>query len=205
MQQKIGRSRGRDAIVAKMKKTRKTAKTSATGKSAKKTAKTKTAQSKAAPPYPSIGKAAPALALPASTGKTVTLADFKAKKPVVLFFYPKDMTSGCTVEACEFRDGYTAFRKAGVEVFGVSPDPLTAHEKFIAKHDLPYPLLSDESKTTLEKYGVWREKSMYGRKYMGVARTTVVIDKNGKIAKIFEKVKPKGHSDEVLDFIKHLL
>ena len=115
------------------------------------------------------------------------------------------MTSGCTVEACEFGTGHAAFKKAGVEVFGISPDPIKSHEKFIAKHSLPYPLLSDESKAMLAKYGVWQEKSMYGRKYMGVARTTIVIDKSGKVAKVFEKVKPKGHAKEVLDFTKNSL
>jgi thioredoxin-dependent peroxiredoxin len=162
-------------------------------------------EGKAPPGYPAVGEPAPDFTLPASDGKTIRLSDFKGRKPVVLFFYPKDMTSGCTVEACGFRDAYAAFRAAGVEVFGVSADSLQSHGKFIEKYKLPYPLLSDESKAMLSQYGVWQEKSMYGRKYMGLARTTVVIDKAGNVAGVYEKVKPAGHPEEVLQFVRQNL
>lgn len=166
-------------------------------------AKKKTAtKGQAANKYPAVGQAAPAFSLPSSDGHTVKLSDFKGKSAVVLFFYPKDLTSGCTVEACSFRDSYTALKRAGAAVFGVSGDPLKSHDKFIDKHGLNYPLLSDESHKMMDKYGVWQQKSMYGRKYMGVARTTVIIDKTGKVAKVFEKVKPAGHADEILNWIK---
>lgn len=152
-------------------------------------------------PYPAVGSAAPPLSAQASNGKTVKLADFKGKT-VVLYFYPKDDTSGCTKEACGFRDSHDKLLAAGVVVLGVSPDPLAAHEKFIAKYDLPFLLLSDPDHAICTAYGTWQEKSMYGRKYMGVARTTFVIDPRGKIAHVFEKVKPAGHDEEVLAWIR---
>lgn len=120
---------------------------------------------------------------------------------IVLFFYPKDNTSGCTVEACSFRDFYDEIQQKGIALFGISPDSPTSHDKFIQKFTLPYPLIADEDKSICEKYGVWVKKSMYGRSYMGVARTTFIINSKGKIAHIFEKVKPEGHAKEVLDFI----
>lgn len=175
-------------------------------KTAKRTTSAKkTVKKKAASNYPVVGKAAPSFSLPSSDGKTVKLSDFKNKSAVVLFFYPKDLTSGCTVEACAFRDQYAAIKRAGAAVFGVSGDPLTSHAKFIDKHELNYPLLSDESHEMMTKYGVWQQKSMYGRKYMGVVRTTVLIGKAGKVAHVFEKVKPAGHVDEVLDWMKENL
>lgn len=143
------------------------------------------------------GNKAPAFTLPDSTGKKISLKDFLGKK-VVLYFYPKDMTSGCTKEACDFRDSHPDFKKLKAVVLGVSPDSVDSHKKFSEKYELPFTLLSDESKNVLEKYGVWKEKSMYGRKYMGVERTTIIIDENGKIQKIFPKVKVNGHVEEVL-------
>lgn len=150
------------------------------------------------------GQKAPAICLPASNGKTVTLKEFKDKKIVVLYFYPKDDTSGCTVQACGLRDDDQAIRKLGAVVLGVSPDPIRKHEQFIMKHDLPFILLSDEEKKTCQDYGVWVEKSMYGRKYMGVARTTFIIDKNGIVVKRFDKVKPQKHSADVIKALNEL-
>ena len=147
------------------------------------------------------GKKAPAFTLPDSDGKKVSLKDFAGKK-VVLYFYPKDMTSGCTQEACDFRDSFPHFEKLDAVVLGVSVDPVKMHKKFSDKYELPFTLLSDENKEVVEKYGVWKEKSMYGRKYMGIERTTVVIDENGKIIKIFPKVKVNGHVEEVLAVLK---
>lgn len=143
------------------------------------------------------GAKAPAFKLPASGGETISLKDLKGK-PVVLYFYPKDDTSGCTTEACEFRDHWKAVRKAGAVVLGVSPDPVAAHDKFRAKYKLPFPLLADVDHAVAEAYGVWGEKSMYGRKYFGILRTTFLIGADGRIVKVFEKVKPKGHAAEVL-------
>lgn len=147
------------------------------------------------------GAKAPPFALPSDSGETVRLADLKGKK-VVLYFYPKDDTSGCTVEACEFRDQWSAVRKAGAVVLGVSPDGVASHLKFKKKFSLPFPLLADEDHAVAERYGVWGEKSMYGRKYFGIKRTTFVIDEEGRILKVFEKVKPKGHAAEVLGAVQ---
>ena len=152
---------------------------------------------------PQEGKKAPAFSLPASTGKKVALKDFLGKK-VVLYFYPKDNTPGCTTEACNFRDSHQAFEKHDAVILGVSPDGIASHEKFIAKQDLPFILLSDEEHKVAEKYGVWREKNMYGRKFWGIVRSTFVIDRQGKIAKIFPKVKVKDHHKEVLEVLKQV-
>ncbi len=130
-------------------------------------------------------------------GETVKLKDLRGKK-VVLYFYPKDNTPGCTQEACDFRDSITKFRRKGVVVLGVSPDGVKSHEKFKAKFDLPFPLLADEDHAIAEAYGVWQERSMYGRRYMGIVRSTFVIDEKGKIAEVHEKVKVKGHVDQLL-------
>ena len=143
------------------------------------------------------GDRAPAFSLPADTGETISLKDFKGK-PVILYFYPRDDTSGCTVEACEFRDSWKDVTKAGAVVLGVSPDSPRSHQKFRTKYDLPFPLLADEGHEIAEAYGAWGDKSMYGRKYRGILRTTFLIGKNGKITRVFEKVKPKGHAAEVL-------
>ncbi len=145
---------------------------------------------------PEEGKKAPAFKLKDQNGKTISLSDF-AGKNVVLYFYPKDNTSGCTAEACNFRDEFPSFKNIDAVILGVSPDSVESHKKFAEKYNLPFTLLSDENKEVLEKYGVWKEKSMYGRKYMGVERTTYVIDKSGKIKKIFSKVKVPDHNKEV--------
>lgn len=143
------------------------------------------------------GSVAPAFRAQTQDGKTVALSDY-AGKTVVLYFYPKDNTSGCTVEACSFRDSHAALLKKGVAVLGVSPDPVKNHVKFAEKYSLPFPLLADEDKAISQAYGVWVEKSMYGRKYMGVERSTFVIGPDGKIVKIFRKVKPAEHVADVL-------
>ncbi|WP_134703321.1 thioredoxin-dependent thiol peroxidase [Ammoniphilus sp. YIM 78166] len=148
-----------------------------------------------------LAQVAPDFTLPASNGENVTLCDFKGKN-VVLYFYPKDMTPGCTTEACDFRDDYEAFQSLDTIVIGVSPDPITQHQKFIAKHNLNFILLADENHEVAETYGVWKLKKNYGKEYMGIERTTFVIDQEGKIAKVFPKVKVKGHVQEVLAFIK---
>jgi peroxiredoxin Q/BCP len=147
------------------------------------------------------GSRAPAFALPSDSGETVKLADLAGHK-VVLYFYPKDDTTGCTVEACEFRDHWAGVKKAGAVVLGVSPDGVASHAKFKTKFKLPFPLLVDEDHRVAEKYGVWGEKSMYGRKYFGIRRTTFLIDEAGRIAKVFEKVKPEGHASEVLEALR---
>ncbi len=149
------------------------------------------------------GKKAPAITLPDSDGNKVSLKDFLGKN-VVLYFYPKDMTSGCTTEACDFRDVTPEFEKLDAVILGVSPDPVKSHKKFSDKYELPFTLLADEDKKIVEKYGVWKEKSMYGRKYMGVERTTFVIDPKGKIVKIFPKVKVKGHVEAVKKVLEEL-
>ncbi len=144
-----------------------------------------------------VGNKAPSFSLVANDGKKYSLKDFNGKK-IVLYFYPKDDTSGCTAEACSFRDNLSAIKKKGAVLLGVSPDGLKSHEKFVAKYDLNFPVLSDENKEMLIEYGVWQEKSMYGRKYMGIVRTTYIIDEKGKISHIFPKVKVDGHSEEIL-------
>jgi len=144
-----------------------------------------------------IGSRAPAFSLPNEKGEVVKLSELKGKK-IVLFFYPKDDTAGCTKEACSFRDGLQLIRKKGAVVLGVSADSVASHQKFSKKFDLNFPLLSDESKAMIQAYGVWKEKSMYGRKYMGIERTTVLITENGTISHVFPKVKVDGHYEEVL-------
>lgn len=150
-----------------------------------------------------VGQKAPQFSLPRDGGGTVSLADYAGKK-VVLYFYPKDDTSGCTVEAVDFTARTGEFEKAGAVVIGMSPDPVKKHDKFIDKHDLNVILASDEEKEVLETYGVWVEKSMYGRKYMGVARTTLLIDGDGVIRQIWEKVKVPGHAEAVLEATRAL-
>ena len=140
---------------------------------------------------------APEFRLETDCGESLKLSSFKGKN-VVLYFYPKSDTPGCTTEACEFRDQNAAYAKADTVVLGVSPDPVKAQAKFRTKFDLPFTLLADTEHAVAEKYGVWVEKSMYGKKYMGVERSTFIINKDGKIAKIFLKVKPAGHAAEVL-------
>ncbi len=145
-----------------------------------------------------VGDKAPDFKAATDGGETISLKALMGKK-VVLYFYPKDNTPGCTTEACDFRDSYAKFNSANAVVLGVSPDSAKSHDKFKAKFDLPFPLLSDEDHSIAEAYGVWQEKSMYGRKYMGVVRSTFIIDENGKIAQIYAKVKVKGHAADVLE------
>lgn len=146
------------------------------------------------------GTRAPDFALPSDTGETVSLQGLEGKT-VVLYFYPKDDTPGCTTEACEFRDSWKAVQKSGAIVLGVSPDGVESHRKFRAKFKLPYPLLADEDHAVADAYGVWGEKSMYGRKYYGILRTTFIIDPTGLVRRVFEKVKPAGHAAEVLEAV----
>jgi thioredoxin-dependent peroxiredoxin len=150
-----------------------------------------------------VGDPAPDFTVQATNGKTIALKDLRGKN-VVLYFYPKDDTPGCTVEACGFRDRLLDIEKLNAVVLGVSPDSVSSHDKFVTKFQLTFPLLADEDKKIAHAYGVWVEKSMYGKKYMGVARTTFLIDKNGKIARIFTGVKPEGHNQEIIDALKSL-
>jgi len=144
------------------------------------------------------GKKAPNFELKDQNGKVVSLSDYKGKN-IVLYFYPKDNTSGCTAEACNFRDEFPKFKNLKAVILGVSPDSVDSHKKFAEKYNLPFTLLSDEKKEVLGKYNVWKEKSMYGKKYMGVERTTYIIDVDGKIKKIFSKVKVFDHNKEVME------
>lgn len=143
------------------------------------------------------GDAAPDFTLPESGGGTRSLHDLRGKN-VILFFYPKDDTSGCTKEACGFRDSYADYAGVNAEVLGISPDGVASHDKFAAKYGLPFPLLADTDHRVSEAYGAWGKKSLYGRKYMGMLRTTYLIDPEGKVAKVWTDVKPVGHATEVL-------
>lgn len=149
---------------------------------------------------PVIGEIAPPISALDQSGKTVNLSDFLGKT-VILYFYPKDDTPGCTKEACGFRDDYASFTNKGVVILGVSPDDTAKHKKFVDKYNLPFTLLADPEKVICQAYGVWKEKSMYGRTSMGVERTTFVISPEGKIDKIFAKVKVEGHISKVLDSV----
>ena len=150
-----------------------------------------------------VGDKAPSFKLKNQDGKTISLANLKGK-PIVLYFYPKDDTSGCTKEACNFRDEFPKFGKMKAEIIGVSADSIESHKKFAEKYKLPFNLLSDEKKEMVKKYGVWKEKNMYGRKYMGIVRTTFIIDASGKISNIFPKVKVDKHNQEVMEALKEL-
>jgi len=143
------------------------------------------------------GSRAPAFTLPDQDGKRVSLRDFTGRR-VVLYFYPKDDTSGCTTEACEFRSQWKKVEAEGAVILGVSPDGPASHAKFRQKYRLPFTLLADEKQLVATKYGVWARKSMYGRSYMGILRTTFLIDQRGRIERVFERVKPRGHAVEVL-------
>ncbi|MCA8988229.1 MAG: thioredoxin-dependent thiol peroxidase [Planctomycetaceae bacterium] len=145
----------------------------------------------------SVGKAAPAFNLPAYPAGKIRLSQFKGESNVVLYFYPRDDTPGCTKEACGFRDQLPAFEKLDAVILGISCDTVASHEKFTKKFDLPFPLLSDEDHAVAEKYGVWVEKNMYGKKSMGIQRATFLIDKQGKLAAIWPKVQVDGHVEEV--------
>jgi len=148
-----------------------------------------------------VGDKAPEFSLPDETGKTVSLKDFKGQQ-VVLYFYPKDDTPGCTKEACGFRDSITPILKTGSVILGVSLDGQESHRQFIAKHQLPFSLLSDEDVTVSKGYGVYKEKNMYGKKYWGIERSTFVIDRAGSITAIYRKVRVDGHVDEVMAALK---
>lgn len=150
----------------------------------------------------SAGDKAPTFDLPSSEGKNIALSDFAGKKTVVLYFYPKADTPGCTKEACGFRDALADYDQANVAVLGISPDPEKDVTSFAKKFHLNFPLLADADHSVTEKYGLWVEKQMMGNKYMGAARTTFVIDKSGKVAHVFEAVKPEGHDQEVLAWLK---
>jgi len=143
------------------------------------------------------GDVAPHFSVATSGGGKVSLADFKGK-PVILYFYPKDDTPGCTKEACAFRDGFAEFKKRGAVVLGVSTDPVKSHDKFVEKFKLPFTLLADEDKRIVTAYGVWGEKSFMGRKYLGTHRVTFLVGPDGRIKKIWPQVKPDGHAAEVL-------
>jgi len=148
-----------------------------------------------------IGDKAPEFDLPVTGGKmNLRLKDLRGKK-VVLYFYPKDNTSGCTREACSFNEHFDSIRSSGAVVLGISADSLESHERFVGKFGLKFPLLSDSGEKTIKAYGVWREKSLYGRKFMGIERSTFVIDEKGKITAIFRKVKVDGHTEQVLEII----
>jgi peroxiredoxin Q/BCP len=149
---------------------------------------------------PSEKEAAPEFTLQDQNGDSVSLSDFRGRK-VVLYFYPKDDTTGCTTQACELRDRVATFDTRGAVILGVSPDGVTSHRKFADKFDLPFPLLADVDHKVAEAYGVWKEKSMYGRTYWGNERTTFVIDEQGRIAKVLPKVKPAEHVDRVLELL----
>ena len=150
-----------------------------------------------------VGEPAPRFKLPSSAGGELGPEDFLGKW-LVLYFYPRDDTTGCTAEACQFRDLNGDFASAGAAVVGVSPDPLKSHGKFVGKYGLNFPLLADEDKSVLQQFGVWKEKSMYGRKYMGVERTTVLIDPRGVIRKIYPKVSVTDHAEAVLEDLRTL-
>jgi peroxiredoxin Q/BCP len=147
------------------------------------------------------GAKAPGFKLPASTGETFSLAGYNGRR-VVIYFYPRADTPGCTKEACGFRDAVASYKKLDVPVFGVSPDGIDDVKKFAEKFKLNFPLLADADHAVCEKYGVWQEKSMYGKKYFGAARTTFVIGADGKVEHVFEKVKPEGHDREVLEYLR---
>jgi len=143
-----------------------------------------------------IGIKAPEFTLPANNGEEISLADYKGKK-IVLYFYPKDMTPGCTTEACDFRDSYEKFSNSDTVILGISPDPIKKHQKFIEKYELPFLLLSDESTDVAKLYDVWKLKNNFGKEYMGIERTTFLIDENGIIEKVWQKVRVKNHVEDV--------
>lgn len=147
---------------------------------------------------PAEGDIAPDFDLETDDGSRVRLGDLLGQR-IILFFYPKDNTPGCTLEACEFRDNLGRFEGEGAQVFGISPDPVSSHARFKSKHDLNFPLLADTDHAVAERYGVWKEKSMYGRKFWGVERTTFLIDEKGTIVRVWRRVRPRGHAGEVAE------
>lgn len=175
----------------------------AKSKNSPKSSKPKVPSPPASTAFIDVGAAAPDFSQPDQSGKTHSLKDYRGKW-VVLYFYPKDDTPGCTTEACQFRDGQARFNQAGAAVLGVSPDDEKSHRKFADKFKLDFPLLADPDKTMICAFGAWREKSMYGRKYMGVERTTYLIDPKGKVAHVWNKVSVTNHDADVLAKIKEL-
>lgn len=151
-----------------------------------------------------VGSPAPDFTLPNQNGENVSLSDFKGKH-VVLYFYPKDMTPGCTTEACDFRDQHASFSELDAVIIGISPDPADRHQKFINKHDLPFQLLADVDHEAAEAYGVWKLKKTFGKEYHGIERSTFIINKEGRLQKEYRKVRVKGHVDEAFMFIKENL
>lgn len=150
-----------------------------------------------------VNELAPDFQALGSFGQEIKLSDLRGKK-VVLYFYPKDNTAGCTTEACDFRDQYAEFEQADTVIIGVSKDPMGSHHKFIEKYQLPFVLVSDQELKVIQAYGVWKEKNMYGKKTMGVERTTVIIDEEGIVKKIYPKVKVKGHVEKVLEDLRSI-
>ncbi len=151
---------------------------------------------------PVVGKPAPDFTLPSTSGEPISLKQFKGKKTVILYFYPKDETPGCTREACDFRDRSAEFEQHNTVVLGVSTDSLESHQHFREKHHLPFPLLTDEDAAVSKTYGVYKQRNLYGKKYMGIERTTFVVDRTGRIAQIYPKVKVDGHIGNLLEFVR---
>ena len=150
------------------------------------------------PRLPQVGEPAPDFTLPSTEGRDISLGDYRGKQSVVLYFYPRDDTPGCTAEACSFRDLRTLFQEHGAEILGVSTDSVRAHKKFSQKFGLTFPLLADEDHAVCDRYGVWQQKKFMGREFMGIARTTFVIDRTGTLTAVFPSVKVEGHADQVL-------
>lgn len=151
-----------------------------------------------------VGKEAPDFTLENQDGEQVSLSQYRGKN-VVLYFYPKDMTPGCTTQACDFRDNYEAFNELNTVVLGVSPDPIERHQKFIEKHDLPFPLLADTENEVANMYGVWKLKKMFGKEFYGIERSTFIIDDEGVLQKEWRRVRVKGHIEETLNYVKENL
>lgn len=151
---------------------------------------------------PVIGKTAPDFTLPSTSGENVSLKQFKGKKTVILYFYPKDETAGCVREACDFRDQFSEFERQNTVILGVSTDSMESHHKFRDKQKLPFQLLVDEDAAVSKMFGVYKMKNLYGKKYLGIERTTFVIDKTGRIAQIYPKVKVEGHIQDLLEFVR---
>lgn len=151
-----------------------------------------------------VGKVAPDFTLQNQEGENISLSDFKGQN-VVLYFYPKDMTPGCTTQACDFRDNYDAFKDLNTVIIGISPDPIERHQKFIDKHELPFQLLADTEQEVAKQYDVWKLKKMFGKEFYGIERSTFILDKEGTIQKEYRKVRVKGHIEETLNFVKENL
>jgi len=151
-----------------------------------------------------LGKKAPDFTLENQDGEKISLSDFKGKN-VILYFYPKDMTPGCTTQACDFRDNYEEFKELDTEVIGISPDPIERHQKFIDKHGLPFQLLADTEQEAAKMYDVWKLKKMFGKEFYGIERSTFIFDKEGIVQKEYRKVRVKGHIADTIEFVKENL